>query len=263
MKLAINDFALIPLRNGLSHQSEMISQILFGEIIEILQKRDSWVRIKLLFDNYEGWIDNSQYNLSEFDSDLSFVEKYNKHSFICPSEIIIENTGNSQKMRIPAGSKIPSIAIKSKQFSINQENFVIVSKPLVLNGKDPRKIITEVAESMLNTPYIWGGRSSFGFDCSGFTQFLYSLAGIYLPRDASQQFEFGSALHFVNEAQTGDIAFFENEEGLINHTGIVLENGKIIHASGKVKIDIFDHQGIFNKKIKKYSHKLTVIKKII
>ena len=117
----------------------------------------------------------------------------------------------------------------------------------VITYTDHRQTIIKAAQSMLNTPYLWGGRTSWGIDCSGFSQFLYSLTGLKLPRDASQQVNFGKTLNFVSEAQPGDLAFFDNEEGIISHVGIIFEPGKIIHASGKVKIDTIDHQGIYNR----------------
>ena len=121
----------------------------------------------------------------------------------------------------------------------------------------------ENAMMYINAPYLWGGRSPFGIDCSGFTQLVYKIAGKKLPRDAYQQAEIGQTLSFVEEAQSGDLAFFDNEEGSIVHVGILLQDNEIIHASGKVRIDKIDHQGIFNVDTKRYSHKLRLIKKIL
>ncbi len=115
----------------------------------------------------------------------------------------------------------------------------------------------------LNAPYLWGGRSPFGIDCSGFTQLVYKLNGYQLPRDASQQVELGTPLSFVEEAEPGDLAFFDNPEGKIIHVGIILEENKIIHAHGKVRVDRLDHSGIYNVDRKLHTHKLRVIKKII
>ena len=110
---------------------------------------------------------------------------------------------------------------------------------------------------------MWGGRSFFGIDCSGFTQIAFKLNGFKLPRDASQQALIGTPLSFVEEAQAGDLAFFDNEEGKIIHVGIILEDAKIIHASGKVRVDKLDHYGIFNVDSKRYSHHLRVIKRVL
>jgi cell wall-associated NlpC family hydrolase len=115
----------------------------------------------------------------------------------------------------------------------------------------------------LNAPYLWGGKTPFGIDCSGFTQMVYKLNGYHLSRDASQQATQGEALSFIEESEPGDLAFFDNEEGNIIHVGIIMENNYIIHASGKVRVDRLDHLGIFNPETQKHTHKLRVIKKII
>ena len=122
--------------------------------------------------------------------------------------------------------------------------------------------IAENSYLLLNSPYQWGGRSPFGIDCSGFVQLIYKLNGIFLPRDASQQALMGQALSFIEEAEDGDLAFFDNAEGQITHVGIILSNNRIIHASGKVRIDKLDHQGIFNLEKRDYTHRLRLISKI-
>ena len=123
--------------------------------------------------------------------------------------------------------------------------------------------LIENAYMFMNAPYLWGGKTPFGIDCSGLSQMVYKLNGIHLPRDAYQQAEKGITLSFVEEAEPGDLAFFDDAEGNITHVGILLENNLIIHASGKVRVDPIDHQGIFNKELNNYSHKLRLIKKII
>ena len=152
----------------------------------------------------------------------------------------------------------------------NDQKFIIKNYKLNIQGNvsSPNKIgtknqIVEDALMYLNAPYLWGGRSPFGIDCSGFTQVVYKINNIIIPRDAYQQAELGQGYSFIEEAEAGDIAFFDNDEGKINHVGILIGRNKIIHASGKVRIDTLDHQGIFNKETNSYSHKLRIIKNIL
>jgi cell wall-associated NlpC family hydrolase len=130
-------------------------------------------------------------------------------------------------------------------------------------GFSQKKFLIENALIYLNAPYLWGGRSPFGIDCSGFTQLVYRLQGIKLPRDAYQQAEVGNTLSFIEESEEGDLAFFDNTEGKIIHVGIIMKNNYIIHASGKVRIDRIDQQGIFNSSLKTHTHKLRLIKSIV
>ena len=102
-----------------------------------------------------------------------------------------------------------------------------------------------------------------GLDCSGFTQAVFRLNGISLPRDASQQSGIGQVINLVTEALPGDLAFFDNDEGMITHVGLILDSTSIIHASGKVRIDALDHQGIYNVETNKYSHRLRLIRRIM
>ena len=164
---------------------------------------------------------------------------------------------------IVSGSFLPFYNAENKSFNIDDEVFYFYGNISESKEDDIRSSITDSALNYVDTPYLWGGRTPFGIDCSGFTQIVYKLNGIKIPRDASQQVELGKTISFVDKANPGDLAFFDDDEGNIIHVGIILNDKKIIHASGKVRVDLIDHQGIFNNKIKKYTHRLRVIKQIL
>jgi len=173
---------------------------------------------------------------------------------------ILKNNETGELFPIVAGSSLPNL--KGNLLRITPNTFTYEGQAAIVK-KTNRNLIGETAYLFMNTPYLWGGRSPMGMDCSGLTQIVFKMNGIRLSRDAWQQAETGTTVGFVEEAEQGDLAFFDNKDGKITHVGIILKEGKIIHASGKVRVDSFDHNGIFNIDLQKYTHKLRVIKKII
>lgn len=250
----ICNLANIPLRFEPSDRSELVSQVLFGEHFQILEQDQKWSKIKLAYDDYEGWIDNKQYkSITE--------EQYillSKDNIILNADLIEYITSpENLLMPIPLGASLSFLNYPE----INLENFNF--EGLKVSGIKPKSNIINTAYMYLHAPYLWGGKTPFGIDCSGFTQMVYKLNGHQLLRDASQQAKQGEALSFIEESEAGDLAFFDNEEGNIIHVGIIMDNNYIIHASGKVRIDRLDHLGIYNSEQNRHTHKLRVIKKII
>lgn len=250
----ICNLAIIPLRFEPSDKSEIVSQVLFGEHFEILEQVKQWSRIKLQYDSYEGWVDSKQYQLL---SEANFIQ-LSDDAIILSADLIEYLTGDSNMLLpIPLGSSLSFL----NHSEINTCNYSFEGNKT--NGIKDKKYLITTAFLYLNAPYLWGGKTPFGLDCSGFTQMVYKLNGYQLLRDASQQAMQGEPLSFIEESEPGDLAFFDNEEGNIIHVGIIMENNYIIHASGKVRIDRIDHLGIYNPEINKHTHKLRVIKKII
>jgi hypothetical protein len=250
----ICNLSSIPLRIEPNDRSEIVSQVLFGEHFEILQKENQWSKINLHYDNYEGWIDTKQYQI---------ISKEN-YDTLC-NEAIILNSDLVEYISAPNNILIPITLGASLSFlnhsDINVENYEF--EGLKASGIKPKSNIVDISYMYLNAPYLWGGKTPFGIDCSGFTQMVYKLNGYKLLRDASQQATQGEVLSFIEESEPGDLAFFDNEEGKIIHVGIMLKDNYIIHASGKVRIDRLDHLGIYNAELNRHTHRLRVIKKII
>lgn len=257
MSFGICTLSIVPCRKEPASTSEMVTQLLFGETYTVVEDREDWIQIVTAYDNYPCWISGRQhYPISE----KEFKEI---NQTILSSELVqvISNTKNNSVFPLTIGATL--FNYHNTQLNSGPLSFSFEGQTVNSAQKRPVKDIIETAFLFLNAPYLWGGRSPFGIDCSGFTQLVYKLNGYKIPRDASQQVELGTALSFVEEAEPGDLAFFDNEAGNIVHVGIILDNQQIIHASGSVRVDKFDHYGIFHSDTKKYSHMLRVIKKII
>ena len=250
----ICNLAIIPLRLEPSDKSEIVSQVLFGEHFEIIEQQKQWSRIKMQFDNYEGWVDSKQYKII---SESNF-NQLSEEAVILNGDLVDYITDhNNLLIPIPLGASISFLS--NTQINTDNYNF----EGTKISGIKPKSELIKTAFMYLNAPYLWGGKNPFGVDCSGFTQMVYKLNGYKILRDASQQATQGEALSFIEESEPGDLAFFDNDEGNIIHVGIIMENNYIIHASGKVRIDRLDHLGIYNAETNKHTHKLRVIKKII
>tara|TARA_B100000767_G_scaffold213117_1_gene200411 strand:+ start:705 stop:1469 length:765 start_codon:yes stop_codon:yes gene_type:complete len=253
MNYGISQLSIVPMRSETSDKSEMINQILFGEHFKILEERKKWSRIRLAHDSYEGWICNKQLlkiseeDYQQLDKDISTL-----------TTDILDIITKEKHQPIVIGSILPFY--KSGHANINNEMYKF--NGLTTPGYVKKEKIIENALIFLNAPYLWGGRSPLGIDCSGLTQIVYRLQGIDLPRDAYMQAKVGTTLSFIEESEAGDLAFFDDTEGNVIHVGIILENNHILHASGMVRIDRIDQQGIFNTKIGVHTHKLRLIKSI-
>ncbi|WP_374173418.1 NlpC/P60 family protein [Flavobacterium tructae] len=250
----ICNLAIVPVRSEPSDRSEIVTQLLFGEHIEILERQNQWARIRIQYDDYEGWVDSKQYQII---SEANFNQLSSEAIILNADLIDYITSSNNLLLPIPLGASLSFL----NNSEINISNFDFEGTKT--SGIKPKSAIISTAFMYLNAPYLWGGKTPFGIDCSGFTQMVYKLNGYKIHRDASQQALDGEPLSFIEESEAGDLAFFDNDEGNITHVGIIMDNNYIIHASGKVRIDRLDHLGIYNPETNKHTHKLRVIKKII
>lgn len=223
-----------PLRKEDNSSSEMVSSLLYGESAILLEKKEDWLLVETIFDQYKGWI-----NVHQTRSNNTPTRYYVK----LPWVFVIHN---GMPMWFPMGSEITEEEAASFETSIYES---LVDKN--------NKTITPwhlSATLLMNTTYLWGGRSSFGIDCSGLVQLIYKIQGIKLPRDAWQQ-SLAIPQLLLSDTSPGDLAFFSNQDDKITHVGIILDDSRIIHSSGKVRIDSLTPEGIFNADLQKLTHK--------
>ncbi|OBX25018.1 SH3 domain-containing protein [Gelidibacter algens] len=249
MQYGIANLSIVPLRIEPDDTTELVSQVLYGEIFKVTERRKKWSKIRLAYDQFEGWIDNNQYlEISETDYD-SVIELSGRLS---GDLLEFVQDHNDQLITIPLGSSLTCLNFLNHSFDGHS-----------IEGLQPKSHVIDTAFLYRNAPYLWGGKTPFGIDASGLTQMVYKLNGYKLHRTVEQQAKQGEALSFIEESEIGDLAFFDNNEGQIIHVGIIMPDNYIIHAYGKVRIDRLDHSGIYNIDTKMHTHKLRVIKKII
>jgi gamma-D-glutamyl-L-lysine dipeptidyl-peptidase len=249
---------MVPMRAEPTHRSELVNQMLFGELFTTVGKtrNGEWLEIKLAHDDYTGWVDANQ--ITEISSE-TFKQLLKQDSAYSTMVMDLITADKQNSIFLTPGCRLP-LAAGSEEFCINEHVFEYNGP--VSRGKRTREDILHFAYTFLNTPYLWGGRTPLGIDCSGFSQIVYRLAGCSIPRDASQQATIGNVLSFIEESQPGDLAFFDNDERRITHVGIILPNNQIIHASGKVRIDGLDQYGIYNRERRDHTHRLRLMKEI-
>lgn len=252
MNKGLCTISVIPIRREASHKSEMVTQLLFGEAWELILEDGDWLHIRCLDDGYEGWLDRRQARWAKA-ADLQASTAFTL-------DLVHSATSKDRHVLLPLGSTLRAY---------DGLNFKLLQEKLVYNGQatDPGNssgnaaAALKMARKFLGVPYLWGGRSPFGIDCSGLVQVVAKVAGLRLPRDARDQALTGDSIDFIHQAAEGDLAYFDAEDGRIVHVGLLTGNGFILHASGQVRLDPIDQQGIFDREAKKYSHRLRLIKR--
>jgi gamma-D-glutamyl-L-lysine dipeptidyl-peptidase len=256
LQYGINLHPVVPIRKEPQEQSEMISQLLFGESYLVTEILERWLKITTGFDHCTGWIDRKL--LREISS-----EEYRCFTSI-PVPVLASGLAeidlpDSTKMVIPAGSSLPGYSSGGK---VIIDDMILPVRSMsgddiLLTGR-----MTETARKFLNAPYLWGGRSSFGLDCSGFIQTVFKIHGISLPRDTSRQAESGIDPGTLEETMPGDLVFFASDKEIINHVGMITAPGEIIHCSGWVRLDVLDNTGIYNSETRMHTHRLKLLRRI-
>lgn len=254
---AICPFTVVPVRTNATHRSEMGSQLLFGEMVEVMEtKGRQWTKVRCLNDDYIGWTPSNQLR------DLSPVEAQTYRDNYAYSLDLFQNLmGLDDALPITMGSRLP--AFDGMRFSLGSQDFTFSGQAVFPEDiRQGSAMVIKIARKLLNAPFLWGGRTVFGIDSPALVQLAFQVAGAQLPRTAEIQVNRGETIDFVEQAMPGDIAFFENTQGRITHSGILLPDSKIIHVYEKARIDAIDHYGIFNYQEGKYTHRLRVVKRI-
>jgi gamma-D-glutamyl-L-lysine dipeptidyl-peptidase len=250
---------LVSLRVSSSESSELSTQLMFGERVEVFELGERWIHVRNQTDNCIGWVDSKMLHILSVEEE----KRLSSSPFFCiPVPFLVcDKPVSHQQMYLPGGSYFPSYnygrcIIDDEIYQINMSS----------NQPKPESLSQQITSNVLqylNAPHLCGGKSVMGIDCSGLVQVVFAMSGINLLRKVMQQVEFGRVIDFLFEAQPGDLVFFENPEREIVHVGILLNTHQIIHTSGCVKIDSIDSQGIISSKTGEYTHTLRVIKRII
>jgi gamma-D-glutamyl-L-lysine dipeptidyl-peptidase len=255
MQSAICLLSVVPMRKEAAHRSEMVSQVLFGEYVSIIEEKDDFVFIRCLYDGYEGWVQANQ--LQRIEEREIFQTATFTNAF---SSLVAKDKSSLQ---IPYASPVYNAGQLS--FTVAGSTFNYLFQPQqVWNSRDlsfNEKTLQAVYQPFLNTPYLWGGKSVFGIDCSGFAQQVFKFFSVRLLRDAYLQAEQGTPVSSLEESKPGDLAFFQNEKGRVTHVGIILGDNQIVHASGKVRIDPIDSNGITNAETGRQTHTMHSIRR--
>lgn len=250
--------SLIPVRAAPSDKAELVSQLLFGEHYEVQEQDEqgNWIRVRNSFDQYEGWISSNQHHPIS----REYFLHHNKAEFKITTELTTSILYNKRRHVILMGSIIP---ISSAELFKMEEQFAFNGEAKNLGQKRDYEFLKLTAFRYLSTPYLWGGKSPFGIDCSGFVQMVFKICGYRLDRDSIQQAKQGKAVGEFENKRPGDLAFFRRSSEKISHVGIVLEQGRIIHASGQVRVDKLTAEGIRHQDTGQQTHELVLLRRLL
>jgi hypothetical protein len=250
--------ALVPVRNGPGDAAEQVTQLLFGDHYEVhsVSPDKKWISIRIITDQCEGWIDASQHHSIT----PEYLEQINQADFKITMDIAATILYKKSPLTIVMGSIVP---ISTSELFKMEEQLAFNGESKSLSVRRDFEFLRTIALKYMNAPYQWGGKSPFGIDAGGLVQMVFKIAGYPMARHVGQQVVQGKKLKSIGEFKPGDLAFFSDKAGKPFHVGILLEEDRIIHSSGRVRIDHLNEEGILNAETKIYTHPLAEVRRII
>ena len=250
--------SIVPVRKEASDRSEMVTQLLFGEhyVVNTYSENNKWLHITIQYDGYSGWIDHRQHTpISD-----AYFEQINHSEYKLCLDLTSSILYKKNPVTIVLGSVLP---LATNELFKMEEQLAFNGESKSLGQRRDTDFLCQISKKYLHAPYLWGGRTPFGIDCSGFTQMVFRITGYSILRDASQQATQGSDIETLGNSRSGDLAFFANDSGKVTHVGILLGDDKIIHASGHVRIDKIDQEGIKDAESGIKTHTLHSIRRVL
>lgn len=247
--LVVTNCAVTPMRQDPSERSEQVTQLLFGEVCEMLERQSGWAKIRSTMDGQEGWV---SFKMVTPVGDE--VMEYNVTGVVAKPMAVVTAMETGERHMLTIGTRLPNYSngtfeVVGQQYQIDPNYVYELEAIRRLDKKAKSEDIVRVAKSLINVPYLWGGKNMMGYDCSGFTQVVYSVFGINILRNAREQITQGEVVSSLAEAQPGDLVFFDHSDRNpkatnISHVGMLISPTEVIHCSGCVHIDKIEDMGI-------------------
>ncbi len=250
--------AVVPVRTGPGDTAEQVTQLLFGDHYEVgmVSPDKKWISIRIITDQCAGWIDTGQHHSIT----AAYLEQINQADFKITLDIASTILYKKNPLTIVMGSIVP---ISTSELFKMEEQLAFNGVSKSLSQRRDYEFLKTIALKYINAPYQWGGKSPFGIDAGGLVQMTFKISGYSLARHVAQQAAQGKKVKSLPEARPGDVAFFSDKEGKPIHAGILLEDDRIIHSTGRVRIDHINEEGILNTETKIYTHHLAGVRRIL